>query len=322
MRNKRVAVLRGGPSEEYAVSMKSGSAVLNALDKLDYPYKDIVITKQGEWLEAGKVREPDKALEAVDMVFIALHGSYGEDGQVQRILQRKHIPFTGSRALPSAIAFNKELTKNTLRPHGIQMPRHRRIDRSELDGIDVEIPHIFAEIGAELFIKPVANGSSLGASYVPNAEILRSALTELLEIYDQVLVEQFIRGKEATVGILHDFRGESLYALPAIEIVPPSGEPMFSHENKYNGQTEEICPGRFSYHEKAKMAEVAALVHKIIDCDHYTRSDFIVRDGDVYFLEINTLPGLTDQSLFPKAAAAIGLEFNQLIEHLVETARV
>lgn len=322
MRNKRVAVLRGGPSEEYSVSMKSGGAVINALQVLDYPYKDIVITKKGEWLENGFTKQPDTALEAIDMVFLALHGSYGEDGQVQRILQRKNIPFTGSRALPSAIAFNKELTKQTLRPHGVQMPRHRRVDRSELDRIDEEIPYIFADIGAELFVKPVANGSSFGAKYVPNEQILKEALYELLENYDQVLVEQFIRGKEATVGILNDFRGETYYALPVIEIIPPSGEPMFSHEHKYNGQTQEICPGRFSYEEKSKMAEIASLVHQVIDCDHYSRTDFIVRDGEVYFLEVNTLPGLTDQSLFPKAAAAIGLEFNQLVEHLVETARV
>src|SRR6056297_2041713 len=127
---KRVAVLRGGPSEEYAVSMLSGKAVLQALRDSDYVHKDIVITKKGEWLEEGFVRSPEQALEAVDVVFVALHGSYGEDGQVQRILQRKGIPFTGSRALSSAIAFNKELAKNTLRPHGLRMPKHRRIHRS------------------------------------------------------------------------------------------------------------------------------------------------------------------------------------------------
>jgi D-alanine-D-alanine ligase len=114
---KRVAVLRGGPSEEYSVSMLSGNAVLKALRDSDYPHKDIVITKKGEWLEEGFVKSPEQALEAVDVVFVALHGSYGEDGQVQRILQRKGIPFTGSRALSSAVAFNKELAKNTMRPH-------------------------------------------------------------------------------------------------------------------------------------------------------------------------------------------------------------
>ncbi len=319
---KRVAVLRGGPSEEYAVSMQSGSAVLAALKQLDYSYKDIVITKKGEWLEDGFVRAPEVALDAVDVVFIALHGSFGEDGQVQRILQRKGIPFTGSRALPSAIAFNKELTKNTMRPHGLKMPRHRRFSRLELDRLDEEIPHIFREVGSELFVKPLANGSSLGARHIPNEATLRIALPELLELYEEVLIEEFIRGREATVGVMNNFRNEQVYVLPVIEIVPPAGQPLFSHEDKYNGKTEEIVPGRFSYHEKVKLADAAALVHKVIDCDHYSRSDFIVKDGEVYFLEVNTLPGLTSESLFPKAAAAVGLSFPQLIQHLVDTATV
>lgn len=317
---KKIAVLRGGPSEEYAVSMQSGEAVINALKNLQYSYKDIVITKKGEWLENGFVKTPESALETVDVVFVALHGQYGEDGQVQRILERKKIPFTGSRALPSAIAFNKELTKHTLRAYGVKMPRHRRVDISELDRLDEEIPNIFSEVGNELFVKPLASGSSLGARYIPNETALKSALEELLQVHEQVLVEQFIRGREATVGILNNFRDQSVYALPVIEIIPPGGEPLFSNEDKYNGKTEEIVPGRFSYHEKAQLSEVASLVHKIINCNHYSRSDFIVRDGDVYFLEVNTLPGLTGESLFPKAAAAVGLEFDYLVKHLLDTA--
>lgn len=319
---KRIAVLRGGPSEEYSVSMQSGGAVLKALQELKYPTKDIVITKQGDWLHEGFVRLPEQSLEAVDAVFVALHGTYGEDGQVQRILERKKVPYVGTRALASGIAFNKELTKHTLLPHGIKMPRHRRVSRYERDHIDEEIPHIFKEIGSELFVKPLANGSSLGAQYVPHANALRSALTELLEQYEQVLVEEFIRGREATVGILNDFRDEATYALPVIEIVPPNGEPLFSHENKYNGHTEEICPGRFSYAEKSALSDAARLVHQTIDCKHYSRSDFIVKDGHVYFLEVNTLPGLTEESLFPKAAAAVGLEFPHLISHLVDRAHI
>jgi len=319
---KRIAVLRGGPSEEYAVSMLTGNAVLAALRESDQPHKDIVITKKGDWLDEGFVKTPEQALEAVDVVFVALHGSYGEDGQVQRILERKGIPFTGSRSFASALAFNKEFTKNTLRPHGLKMPKHRRMHRDELDRIDEEIPNIFKEIGSELFVKPLTNGSSLGARHIPNEQILKTSLIELLDTYDQVLIEEFIRGKEATVGVMNNFRNEALYVLPVIEIVPPHGEPMFSHEHKYNGMTEEIVPGRFSYHEKAKLSEAAALVHRVIACDHYSRSDFIVKDGEVYFLEVNTLPGLTAESLFPKAAAAVGLNFKELINHLIENAHL
>ncbi len=322
MSYKRVAVLRGGPSEEYAESMLSGEAVLNALKQLGVSYKDIVITRKGEWLDNGFVKHPESALKTVDVVFIALHGQYGEDGQVQRILERTKIPFTGSRALTSAIAFNKELTKHTLRSHNIKMPRHRQVSLHELESIEDELPNIFSEIGSELFVKPVANGSSLGARYVPNKDSLRSALTELLQQYDKVMIEEFIRGREATVGILDNFRDEPTYTLPVIEIIPPNGTPLFSRENKYDGGTDKIVPGRFSYHEKSLLADAASLAHKIIGCKHYSRSDFIVRDGEVYFLEINTLPGLTAESLFPKAAAAVGLEFPGLVKHLVDNAHL
>jgi D-alanine-D-alanine ligase len=318
---KRVAVLRGGPSEEYPVSMQTGKAVLDALDQSDYQVKDIVITQKGDWLDSGFTRRPDHILDTVDIAFVALHGAYGEDGQVQRVLQRMGIPFTGSSAMSSSIAFNKELTKNTLRPHGIKMPRHRRLNKIDLINIEDEIDDIFNDIGHELFIKPIASGSSFGAKYVPNKESFVEIISGLSNTYDQFLIEEFIKGKEATVGIINNFRNEDLYAFPVIEIVPPNSEPLLSYENKYNGSSEEIVPGRFSYHEKSQLSDIASLVHKVIDCDNYSRSDFIIRDGEVYFLEVNTLPGLTPQSLYPKAASAVGLEFKDLVRHLIEDAR-
>ncbi len=319
---KRIAVLRGGPSNEYDVSLLSGAAVLKSLRELNYPHKDIIISRRGEWLESGISRTPDTALEAVDVVFVALHGEYGEDGQIQRILHRKKIPFTGSGAMSSAIAFNKLLTKQTLKDFAIKMVPHRRVDKLSLHNLQFELDYIAETMHSELFVKPLASGSSIGARYAPNKEALELSLRELLTLYDAVLVEEFIRGREATVGVLQDFRGQSLYVLPPIEIVPPGGQPFFSSEVKYNGTTEEICPGRFSFDEKVKLAEAAALAHTALHLDHYSRSDFMVRNGEVYFLEVNTLPGLTSESLLPKAAAAIGLEFNDLVKHLVETSRV
>jgi D-alanine-D-alanine ligase len=318
---KRIAVLRGGPSNEYEVSMRSGQGVLKALETLGYVHKDIVITRKGEWLEKGFSKSPQKALEGVDVVFIALHGEYGEDGRVQRELQRLGLPFTGSNALASATAFNKVFTKDVLRSHNVRMPKHRRLRKDEVTISDEFLDELHSALGEELFIKPTTSGSSHGARYVGSKEMMNRTLTELLQEYDELMVEEFIRGKEATVGILESFRNQPKYVLPVIEIVPPMGEPLFSYENKYNGKTDEICPGRFSYHEKSKLSEAALIVHDALRCSHYSRSDFIVRNGEVYFLEINTLPGLTDESLLPKAAAAVGLSYADLIHHLVETAR-
>ncbi len=321
MKHKRVAVLRGGPSNEYEVSMKTGANVLCALKELGYQVKDVVITRKGEWLENGMVRRPENALEAVDSVFIALHGAYGEDGTIQRLLQTHKIPFTGSNALTSNIAFNKLLTKDLLKSQKISTPKHHKITRDDIARLNIIVPELNSALGSELFVKPISGGSSLGAAYAPSEDKLRSVLDELLKTYEEVMVEEFIRGKEATVAVLENFRDQPQYVLPVVEIVPPSNDPIFSYENKYNGKTDEICPGRFSYHEKAKLEEAARIIHTALKCDHYSRSDFIVRDGEVFFLEVNTLPGLTSESLLPKAAQAIGLTYNQLINHIISTAK-
>jgi len=321
MNHIRVAVLRGGPSDEYDVSMKTGANVLVALKELGYQIKDIVITRKGEWLESGMVRKPEQALEGADSVFIALHGAYGEDGTLQRFLQTHKIPFTGSNALASNIAFNKILTKDTLKSSGIKSPKHYKITKEDIARLNIIVPELNKVLGSELFVKPIAGGSSVGAEYAPSEEKLRSVLDELLRKYDEVMVEEFIRGKEATVAVLDNFRNERHYVLPVIEIVPPAGDPVFSYENKYNGKTDEICPGRFSYHEKALLEDAARVIHQTLNCDDYSRSDFIVRDGDIYFLEVNTLPGLTNESLFPRAGRAVGLSYNDLIKHIISIAK-
>jgi D-alanine-D-alanine ligase len=317
----RIAVLRGGPSEEYDVSLRTGQQVMAALRELGHAPKDVVISKRGEWLDGGMVRRPEQTLQAVDKVFVALHGTYGEDGQVQRLLERVKVPYTGTAALASAVGFNKHLTRHTLSSLNINFPNQRRLTREEYHALDLpyDLSGLFEEVGSELFVKPVTGGSSIGARYVPNVQTLAMALADLFQFYEQILIEEFIRGREATVGVINDFRGGRLYALPVVEIVPPSGKPLFSYEDKYNNTTSEIVPGRFSYGEKSSLSDVARMVHEVVGCRQYSRSDFIVRDGEVYFLEVNTHPGLTAESLFPKAAAAVGLSFPLLIKHLIET---
>lgn len=322
MSHKRVVVLRGGPSAEYDVSMQTGAAALAVLRKLGYYVKDIVITRQGEWLDQGMVMSPNNALEAIDVAFVALHGAYGEDGTIQKIFERKQLPFTGSRSFPSAVAFNKILTKQTLKEHGVHMAKHRQVDVSEIDDSEQLAKTIASEFGPQYIIKPVASGSSLGTMFVRDDALLGQALKDALKQSGQVMVEEYIRGREATCGVLEDYRNEKLYALPVVEIIPPKEAEFFSADVKYNGATEEICPGRFTYHEKSQMSDIARLVHELLDLSQYSRSDFIIRDGRPYFLEVNTLPGLTSESLFPKAMVAVGANLEQLIVHLIETASV
>ncbi len=320
MNHLQVAVLRGGPSEEYHISMKTGHAVLEALAKSGYRTKDIIISKQGEWLERGLVRAPENTLDAVDVVFIALHGAFGEDGEVQKIIQRLGIPFTGSRSFASALAFNKNMTKEALKKHEVLMPEDVLVTIDDIDELISIAANINDSFGPEYIIKPVASGSSFGVEHVHLGQSLSEALAESLHNYDRVLVEEFIRGKEATSAVLENFRDDSLYVFPAVEIIPSRDFQYFTTQAKYDGSTIEICPARFSYGERDTINSVSALVHDILNLSQYSRSDFIIGEKGVYFLEVNTLPGLTPQSLYPKATASVGLELQQLVDHLVNTA--
>ncbi len=320
MHNLRVAVLRGGPSEEYSVSMKTGRAVLDALDRKNIYSKDIVITKSGEWLEEGRVKPLGRVLESIDVVFLALHGNFSEDGEVQKILHTMKIPYTGSSSLASAVAFNKPLTKNILQKENILTPKYRTVNQDQRDILGKIVEEIISDFGPEYIVKPSAGGSSIAAQLVRDKVLLEEAITDILENYESIIVEEFIRGKEATVAVLENFRGESLYTFPIVEIIPPRRLPFYNNEAKYSGETQIVCPSSFSYRERDQLQNITAHVHNTLNLSQYSRSDFIVRDNKVYFLEVNTLPGLTNESIFPKAAKTVGLEFDDLIEHLLLTA--
>ncbi len=325
MKNSRVAVLRGGPSEEYEVSLKTGAAVVRALKNMVADIADILITKQGEWIRNGRSVSPSAALVGVDRVFVALHGAYGEDGEIQKFLQRLQVPFTGSRSLPSAIAFNKDLTKKSLARPDLQfyLPAHTAIARDQVINLFDILRDLESKSDAEYFIiKPNTSGSSVGIELATRGESLATLATRALATYEQIIVEEFIKGREATCAVIENFRVTPVYSFPVIEIIPPCTANYFSNEVKYNGTTQKICPGNFSYQEREQLQQAAKYVHEQLHLSQYSRSDFIVRNGKIYFLEVNTLPGLTAESLFPQAAAAVGLSFPDLVEILVKTARI
>lgn len=319
MYSKRVAVLRGGPSEEYSVSMNTGRAVLESLSRQNIFCKDIIITKNGEWINEGKVMPINKIFEGIDIVFLALHGSFSEDGEIQKMLQTLKIPFTGSSSLSSAIAFNKALTKDIVEREGVLTPKYKVITNDQLDDIYDITNQIISDIGPEYMVKPNTSGSSISTQLVRNSVTLQTVIEDTLKKYDSIIVEEFIRGKEATVAVLEDFRGEEIYTFPITEIIPSRKFPFFDYQAKYSGETETVCPSSFSYRERVLLQDYATHIHKTLGLSQYSRSDFMVRDNKVYFLETNTLPGLTSESLYPKAAKAVGLEFDDLISHLLNT---
>lgn len=320
MKKTRVAVLRGGPSEEYDISLLTGQAVIAALSGERYDVLDVVITREGEWLQRGIARFPEQILQMVDVVFIALHGAYGEDGTLQRLLDRYGVRYTGSGAYASRVAMHKALTKDILRDSGVKMAPHMVVTRDSKGSAHKIAGAITEMFGPEYVIKPVSSGSSVGTMMVRDPLLLSKAIEDALTHYDEVLVEKRMHGQEATCGVVERYRDQGLYALPPIEIVPPSKAAFFDRTAKYDGSTAEICPGRFSYDTKNAIEELAKRIHRDIGLAQYSRADFIIADDGIYFLEVNTLPGLTTESLFPKAISAVGGTYEDFIQHLVMDA--
>lgn len=317
-----VGVLRGGPSSEYEVSLKSGASVLEALDKEKYDPRDIFIDKNASWHLHGRVMTPERALTGVDVAFNAMHGQYGEDGQVQRTLDKLGVAYTGSSAVSSALAFNKERTRNSAARWGVRVAKGIVVSKPDTtEGLEQMALNIFRTFPHPAIVKPVIGGSSVGVSMVDSFFALEEALVRAFEVSPKVLIEEFIKGKEATVGVIDHFRNEKTYALMPVEIIPPKKNKFFDYDAKYSGESTERVPGHFTDKEKTELMDLARKVHQGLSLSHYSRSDFIVGKRGIYFLEVNTLPGLTKESLLPKALKAVGAKLSHFLEHVIELAR-
>jgi D-alanine-D-alanine ligase len=287
---RRLAVLMGGPSAEREVSLRTGAACAGALREAGFEVSEVVVE------DANFVVPP-----GTHLAFLALHGTFGEDGQVQDILTQRGIPFTGANAATSRICIDKEKTKEQLARAGVPVPVGQLVERAAQ--IMLPLP---------LFIKPNTLGSSVGSAPVFKSEELAPAFAEAARFGLPVLVERFIRGKELTVGVLG---GE---ALPVVEIHPLDG--FYDYKNKYTkGRTEYFCPARLPDDVAAKVRHYAAEAHRAVGRTVYSRVDFLLEEsGAPWCLEINTIPGMTATSLLPKAAAAAGISFPELCRQIVE----
>ena len=311
----RIGVIRGGPSSEYEVSLKTGGHVLEILSETHRPI-DIFISKDGVWHMGGLEKSPEKILKNVDVVWNGLHGEFGEDGKLQEILSSHGVKYTGSEKYPSSITMNKWLTKEHLKSLGIRTPVYELVRQT--DNLKEKAKEIFNSIPHPLIIKPVRGGSSLGIKIVDNYVDLYKALYEILSEESDALVEEFIKGKEATVGVIDNYRNQKVYSLPPIEIRHKSQDGYFDFDSKYSGEAEEICPGNFSQSEKKEIETLATLIHQHLGLRHYSRSDFIVSPKrGIYFLEVNSLPGLTKESLIPKALHSVGSSTKDFIHHIL-----
>jgi D-alanine-D-alanine ligase len=306
MSKLRLALIAGGKSAERDVSLKSGEQVYQALNKDKY---DIRRYDPRDDLERLVRDAPD-----LDVALVIMHGRGGEDGTLQGMLDLLGIPYQGSGVLGSALGMNKELSKLLYQRAGLQVSQALFFSRGEAPSAG----EIEARLGLPAVIKPVNEGSSIGVTKARTREELQKGL-EAAFLYDhRVLVEEFLAGVEITGGVLGNAK---LTALPLVEIIPSDQYDFFDYEAKYKpGASTEICPARVSPEITQKAQAAALAAHRALQCRGYSRTDMIVRDGEIYVLETNTIPGMTATSLFPQAAQAQGLEFSQLLDTLIDLA--
>ncbi len=298
--DKNIAVLMGGLSAEREVSLSSGAAVLEALKGAGYNASSVVYE--------GPALVRDIAEARPDIVFLALHGKFGEDGTIQGLLEAMGLPYTGTGVTGSAVAMDKAITKKILKYHNIPTAECIIVKNSSSD---LSLAESF---GLPAVVKPSTQGSTIGMSFVYEKEDMPSAL-ELAFSHDrEAVVERYIEGREITAGILNG------KALPLVEIVPKSG--VYDYDAKYlTHDTEYICPAKLSPQFEERIKATALEVFDVLHGYGYARVDFRVdNDENPYVLEMNTLPGMTSTSLLPKAASAAGLNFTELIERMLEGA--
>jgi D-alanine-D-alanine ligase len=353
MKKINLAIIFGGKSGEHEISLKSANQVMRALDQEKYNIFPIAITKGGQWLlgksgeeymkinlpkaqtEGGISLEQSQSLVTVggnkpsinnfyqgeaekngmDIVLPIAHGSYMEDGKLQGMLDMLGIPYVFSGTLASALAMNKKKTKLIAKAAGLKIAKDEIVKKNKKYNLE----KIINKLSFPIVVKPSELGSSVGTSLANTREELEEGIRKALEFGEEVLLEQFIKGRELTVAVMGD---KNPKALPVVEIIPKiSG--FYDYKAKYqDGGSEHVCPAKIPEDIRKKIQKYAVKIFKALGCLDLSRADFIwnEKDGKIYFLEINTIPGMTSVSLAPEAAKNAGLDFPKFLDKLISGA--
>ncbi len=307
--SEKVLVLYGGMSSERTVSQRSGKAIANGLKKAGFTVKEFDFKGRME-------NVIDQFMP--DVVFIALHGKFGEDGTVQGALELLGVPYTGSGVLASSVCMDKFFTKMIFKEMGIPTPNFLSFEKNNLSGIP-DFSDILKLLNArKVVIKPVDQGSTIGITIASTEEKFKEGINVAFSFSNRIIIEKFIEGKEITVSVIGN--GESLNVLPIIEIVPENE--FYDFESKYTpGMSHHIIPARISKESYSEAERIVFQIYNAFKLRDFARIDFIVSDsGDVFALEINTIPGFTETSLLPDAAKAAGIDFPNLVKFIVNEA--
>lgn len=320
---KNIAIIMGGYSSEYKISLKSGNVVYDTLNKEKYNVYRIHIFKD-KWVFVNDIDEEfliDKNDFSVlvnetkitfDCVFNAIHGSPGEDGFMQAYFELIDIPQTSCGMYQAALTFNKRDLLATLKPYGIKSAESYNLNLG--DCIDEDA--IIAKVGLPCFVKANKAGSSFGISKVYKKEDLKAAINNSFKEDNEIIIEQFLDGVEVSVGVI-SYKGETT-VLPITEIV--SENDFFDYQAKYEGKSQEITPARISEDYTNKVRVEAKNIYEILGMKGFSRSEFIFKNDDPYLIEVNTVPGLTHESILPKQIAEAGISLSDLFDNVVEEA--
>lgn len=307
---KNIAVLMGGPSTEHEISLQSSANFIKLLDSAGFISIPVLINQDSTWtlVNNNTAITPTELAPIVDCAVIGLHGQYGEDGTVQKILEKCNIPYTGSDSIASTLRANKFATKQLLNDNGIQTPR----------GCVITNPTELHDFEFPIFIKPVNGGSSVDSAIIRSAQELSAFWDSRTIDYDEMLVEEYIIGKEITCGVIDNRDDKDVYALEPIYIKIPDSAEFFDLAAKYSPETQEICPSGLDSELVQEIQILSEKVHRLIGARDYSRVDMILHPTrGLFVLELNSLPGFTATSLLPKELAYAGISGKEFITHLI-----
>lgn len=322
---KNVAVLMGGFSSEKEISLKSGEVIYENINRLKYqPYK--IIVKKENWIylndknEKSNVNLEDFSIISnntkikLEIAFIIIHGSPGENGLIQSYFELKNIPYTGCDPYTSALTFNKRDCLSVLEKYNIPTANSFHINKNE----NFKIESIIQKVGLPCFVKANRSGSSFGVYKVYEENELKKSINKALDYDDEVLIESFLDGIEVSVGVMNYQNKVKVFGIT--EIITEND--FFDYDAKYNGNSKEITPANISEKQKQIVTNLSIKIYKKLGMKGFTRSEFIIINDIAYFLEINSIPGMTNESIFPKQAQTSGISITQLCDEIINQATI
>ena len=319
---KNIAIVMGGYSSEAEISLKSGEVVYNSLDTNKYALYKVYILKDRWFVRLGsqeyKINKDDFSFEKkgirvkFDCVFNAIHGNPGENGVLIAYFNLLGIKHTSAPFYQMSLTFNKRDTLSVVKEYGIQTANSYYMHQRD----EINTVKIIEKVGLPCFVKPNRSGSSFGISKVYSEENLEEAIMKACKEDEEILIESFLDGKEVSVSVI-EHKGK-IKVLPITEIV--SENDFFDYEAKYEGKSKEITPARISEVEKKKIIQTARKVYRVLNMSGFSRSEFILVDGEPYFLEINTVPGMTEESLLPQQAKEASISLTDLFDNAIQMA--